>query len=139
MFYYTVLVCGGRRWGYIHHDISSQLLEDHLQTERLYRTLDEIFAKLTLPQMRIIAGEASGADYFGKMWAIKNLGKENYQGYSADWEKYGKSAGPVRNVQMLNEGKPDLVVACSGGIGTNHMKTIAIAQNIQIVEISYAN
>ena len=71
MFYYTVLVCGGRRWGYIHHDISSQLLEDHLQTERLYRTLDEIFAKLTLPQMRIIAGEASGADYFGKMWAIK--------------------------------------------------------------------
>ena len=31
--------------------------------------------------------------------------------YPADWDRHGKSAGPIRNRQMLAEGHPDLVVA----------------------------
>lgn len=31
---------------------------------------------------------------------------------------YGKAAGAIRNQQMLDEGKPDLVVAFKGGRGT---------------------
>lgn len=31
--------------------------------------------------------------------------------YPAPWEEYGKRAGPVRNQQMLDQGKPDMVVA----------------------------
>ena len=89
--------------------------------------------------MKVIAGEASGADYFAKVWALKHLGKGNYKGFCANWNKFGKKAGFIRNKQMLDDGKPDIVIACPGGIGTNHMKTIAIAKNIQIVEISYAN
>jgi DNA-binding MurR/RpiR family transcriptional regulator len=33
--------------------------------------------------------------------------------YPADWEAYGKAAGPIRNQRMLDEGKPDLVIAFS--------------------------
>jgi ABC-type Fe3+-hydroxamate transport system substrate-binding protein len=43
----------------------------------------------------------------------------------AEWEKYGKRAGPVRNRQML-ELKPDGVVAFdTGGPGTRDMITAA--------------
>ena len=45
--------------------------------------------------------------------------------YPADWERYGLSAGYRRNRQMLEEGKPDLVVAFPGGKGTNMMVDIA--------------
>ena len=31
--------------------------------------------------------------------------------FSADWRRYGRAAGPIRNLQMLEEGKPDLVIA----------------------------
>jgi hypothetical protein len=29
----------------------------------------------------------------------------------ADWRKYGRAAGPIRNRQMFDEHKPDLVIA----------------------------
>lgn len=34
----------------------------------------------------------------------------SYQSFPADWNKYGKAAGAIRNSQMLKEGRPDLVL-----------------------------
>lgn len=31
--------------------------------------------------------------------------------YPADWERYGRAAGPIRNKQMLDLGKPDYGIA----------------------------
>ena len=31
--------------------------------------------------------------------------------YPADWKKYGRAAGPIRNLQMLDNGKPDICYA----------------------------
>jgi hypothetical protein len=31
--------------------------------------------------------------------------------FPAQWKKFGRAAGPIRNRQMLVEGKPDLVIA----------------------------
>jgi hypothetical protein len=39
----------------------------------------------------------------------------------AEWERLGRKAGPIRNQRMLEEGKPDLVVAFPGGTGTAGM------------------
>ena len=33
----------------------------------------------------------------------------------ADWKKHGRAAGPIRNQQMLDEGKADVVVALWDG------------------------
>ena len=37
------------------------------------------------------------------------------------WEKHGKAAGPIRNQFMLEQEKPDLVIAFDGGRGTADM------------------
>jgi hypothetical protein len=41
--------------------------------------------------------------------------------YEADWISLGRKAGPIRNQRMLEEGKPDLVMAFPGGRGTADM------------------
>ena len=57
----------------------------------------------------IIEGAARGADVLGKVAAIW-LGIP-WQEFPADWTTHGKRAGHIRNQQMLDEGKPDLVLA----------------------------
>ncbi len=46
----------------------------------------------------IVSGGASGADALGERYAKENGFR--VEKYSADWETYGKSAGPIRNEQM---------------------------------------
>ena len=46
----------------------------------------------------IVSGCASGADAIGERYAEKNGFK--VEKYPADWESYGRSAGPRRNRQM---------------------------------------
>lgn len=56
----------------------------------------------------IIHGAATGADTIASN-AAKSLGIPT-ESYPAQWDKYGRGAGPIRNQQMLDT-KPDLVVA----------------------------
>lgn len=56
----------------------------------------------------IIEGEARGADSQSRS-AAEFLHLKVLKFY-ADWDKYGKSAGPIRNRKMLDE-NPDLVLA----------------------------
>lgn len=92
-----VLVCGSRHfnsyWKFIHE-------MDLISEEKDFDNN---------PPITIISGEARGADTLAKRYA-EECGW-NYEGYPADWNTYGKRAGPIRNRQMLVEGKPDLVVA----------------------------
>jgi hypothetical protein len=67
----------------------------------------------------VIDGMARGADTIGYRWAqSQGLPSERYP---ADWNKYQNAAGPIRNQQMLDEGKPDIAVAFPGGNGTSDM------------------
>ncbi len=84
-----VLVCGSRNWK---------------DGERILNII-KTFPKGTV----IIEGGARGADTIAKLSAIKC--KFEYEEYPAQWDKFGKSAGPIRNKQMLVEGKPELVLA----------------------------
>jgi hypothetical protein len=52
----------------------------------------------------IIEGEAKGADTLARL-AGEDLGIVVLQ-FPAKWSEYGRAAGPIRNRQMLDEGKP---------------------------------
>lgn len=100
--------------------------------ELLRRTLDSISGVGT-----VIEGEARGADSLARDWALsRNIVVEKYP---ADWATHGKRAGPIRNSQMLKEGKPDLVVAFLGpeSRGTANMIKQAgkAGVPVQVIEI----
>ena len=56
-------------------------------------------------------------------------------GFPADWNSYGKAAGPIRNKQMLDEGKPDVVIAFPGGTGTANMIMQATKAGVKVVKV----
>lgn len=63
----------------------------------------------------LISGCAPGIDSLAIQWAMYNKTWDDrfilIEKYPADWKQYGKGAGPIRNQQMLDEGKPDHVIA----------------------------
>ena len=63
----------------------------------------------------VVCGGARGADTLAIRWAVRNC--KEVQVYSAEWDRYGKSAGAIRNQRMVDLGA-DLVVAFPGGCGT---------------------
>lgn len=105
-----VLVCGDRNW---------------TDTALLHRELNALHRQneITL----LIQGEAKGADKLAALWAAKQ--GVQVLSFPANWEKFGRAAGPVRNRQMLLEGQPDLVVAFHADIqqskGTKNMLQLA--------------
>ena len=107
-----VLVCGDRKWA-DRHRIRWEL-----------ETLP--------PDTVVIEGEARGADTLGREVA-EVLGFK-VERYPANWEKFGRAAGPIRNQQMLTEGKPDLVIAFHDHIreskGTADMIRLAVKEGI---------
>lgn len=58
-------------------------------------------------------GGARGADAAAGVAAARLCLTETI--YRADWNLYGKSAGPIRNAAMLEDFQPDLVLAFLSG------------------------
>lgn len=112
-----VLVCGGRE--YDNWNVFSNTLDFELA-----------FGDKNV----IIQGGAKGADFLARVWAKdRNV---LFEEYPANWKKYGKGAGGVRNQQMLEEGKPDLVIAFPGGSGTADMVRRAKKAGVEVIEIA---
>jgi hypothetical protein len=110
-----ILVCGGR---------------EYVNKKFLYEFLDN-FHKNS-PVTKLIHGGAKGADSLAGEWAIQN--KIETIVYKANWEKYGKTAGPIRNIQMLEEESPEVIIAFPGGKGTLHMINISKRKNFRVIE-----
>lgn len=108
-----ILVCGGR---------------DYPDEGYVFKILDHIVPFDAM----IIHGGAKGADALADSWAKCRIVKIKV--YKADWEKYGKKAGILRNIEMLKE-NPDLVIAFPGGKGTKHMVSIAKADGHIVLEL----
>jgi hypothetical protein len=66
-------------------------------SELLDKTLQE-FQNTILPIDQIVSGGSCGADLLGERWARQNKIDITY--FYAEWNKYGKSAGPKRNQRM---------------------------------------
>lgn len=114
-----VLVCGGRSY------------PDH---QRVFMRLDEVHGSPTWgPIGSICQGGAPGVDHFAYNWAIQR--GVSASTFEADWETHGRAAGPIRNRRMLDEFKPDLVIAFPGGPGTENMCKQARTRKITILHV----
>jgi len=109
-----ILFCGDRNWSN-------------------YKVICEVIADLK-PEL-IIEGEANGADLLSAE-AAENFNIPVLR-FPADWDKYGRAAGPIRNTQMLKEGMPDLVVAFHDDIqnskGTLNMVKQSLKQGLKVM------
>lgn len=84
-----VLVCGSRTW-----------------TDR--KTIENVIAELDRDTI-IVHGAARGADTLADQAAL--LFGLLRRPYPADWGKYGRGAGPIRNQQLLDEQEVARVIA----------------------------
>lgn len=108
-----VLACGSRNWtdGNLINAVLTGLYEEY--------TVGHLVAYIA--EFVLIEGGARGADTHAAWWADNSpMHSHNerpddprfeHLTFPADWDQHGKRAGYIRNQQMLDEGKPDLVVA----------------------------
>lgn len=114
----VVLVCGGR---------------DFAGRGILHLTLDTFAQKYGIK--RLVHGDARGADRLAKWWA--EASKIPHTPYPAQWARYGRAAGAIRNQQMLDS-EPEIkfVIAFPGGSGTADMVERAVENGVQVVNVT---
>ena len=107
-----IIICGDRNW-------------------RDYWAIYDVISRLDRSSV-IIHGAAAGADTIAGIIGRK-LGFEVVS-VPAEWGKYGRAAGPIRNKIMLDM-EPDLVIAFHSDIrnskGTKNMLDIAAKKGVK--------
>ena len=118
---YKIIIAGGR-----------DFMDYNLLKEKVNKILQE---KKVTHKIVIISGCARGADTLGLRYASENT--FDVEEYPADWDKYGKKAGYMRNVEMAKNA--DALIAFWDGKskGTKHMIDIATERNLPIRVIRY--
>lgn len=115
-----VLVCGGR---------------DYSDTSAVWGSLDALRQRHPPETLWVIQGGATGADALALEWARMQATRiAGSVTIYADWKSLGKAAGPIRNQRLIDEGKPDIVMAFPGGKGTADMVRRAKAAGLPVVE-----
>lgn len=132
-----MLVCGDRKWlTYYLPDGKLDHAKIALVKAATFSLLDGIAAYLNVDVL--IEGCAPGADHASELWS-ENVGIDvirEHLHFPAEWDRYGRSAGPIRNQKMLDEGRPDYVVALHDNLdqsrGTGHMVKIATKAGVPV-------
>ena len=77
----------------------------------------------------IVSGCASGVDRLGEIWAHKN--NMPIERYPAQWDKHGKQAGFLRNIQMAEHADALIAIWDGKSPGTKHMIDTAHKNNLK--------
>ena len=88
----------------------------------------------------VVSGVCKGPDLLGETWARKN--SIPIKRFPADWEKNGKSAGFIRNREMVDYvGKEGALIALWDGKSKGTKNTIELAKkkgmivSVQIIKV----
>lgn len=85
----------------------------------------------------LVHGNVGGIRSAAEIWARRN-GVAIVR-YPSNWEFFGKKAEGLRNVFMLEDSHPDLVLAFPGGRHTADLVRRAVDAKISVVEIKADN
>lgn len=112
-----VIIAGGRAYEFTYND---------------YALLDTLSTRI--PFTEVVTGGAKGADEHGKKWAIARGIK--HREIIAEWGKYGRAAGPRRNLEMVWYAGPNaMLIAFPGGRGTANVTKIAREHGLYVIEV----
>ena len=94
-----IIVCGGRHFN---------------DYDRMKSIIDGVIAEigLDITAIEIVCGHCAGADQLGEKYAEERC--YACKVFPANWEKYGRAAGPIRNSEMVkyaSEVKVPIVIA----------------------------
>lgn len=97
-----------------------------------YDTVENAIKESGFEITQVVSGMARGVDKLGELWAHYN----NIGCYlcPADWNRYGKSAGYRRNVDMANIAEALIVIIENNSKGSSHMLNIAKERGLKIFE-----
>ena len=111
---FRVIIAGGREFN------NYQYLKDSM--DYFLQNIDD--------DISVVCGMARGADTLGEQYAKENGYEVHY--FPADWDKYGKAAGYIRNEEMAENA--DALVAFWNGSsrGTKHMIDIAKKHKLMV-------
>jgi len=98
----TILVCGDREW---------------TDAEKMWTRLRQIDVSTYEEEIVLVEGDCRGADRMAGRIGIE-LGMKVVP-VPAEWDKHGRSAGPIRNRKMLDEYKPRLVIGFHKSLWTS--------------------
>jgi len=73
-------------------------------------------------------GCALGVDASVLAWAEAN--DIPWQRYVADWDRWGTAGGSIRNIAMLEDFQPEVLLVFPGGVGTTHCARAARKRKI---------
>jgi len=105
--------------------------------ELLRSTMFDVIDRGNPRDFTILSGGARGADMLGECFAREHgCGLEVYP---ADWDRYGKSAGYRRNVEMAENADVLLAFWDEESRGTQHMIQIAKKKGLIVRVILYKN
>ena len=110
-----VIVTGGRR--FIDHKLFLRVIEG-------------------IWPARVVVGDCpTGADLMARRWATATLTLPA-KVYVADWTKYDKAAGPIRNALMLEENRDaSFLLAFPGEAGTEDCVSKARKMNLPVLRV----
>lgn len=122
MITYRALVTGGRDW-------------DPKHVDYVFLQLDQIHK--SSPLSVLINGKAAGFDSICRSWAIsRDIPTIDCP---ANWKKYGRAAGPIRNQEMFDIYHPTILIVGDGGTGTKHMHDYVKSKVDETFPIVYIN
>lgn len=112
----------------------------YFKIEEMHIYISKILSKLNSDNTEVIFGEAEGADRTALN--ICNWYHIKHKVFEADWDKYGKSAGLIRNQQMLEYALDADEATCLGfwngrSRGTKNMLDIANESGIKTYVVMY--
>lgn len=97
--------------------------------------MSELLSDIPDDDLEIVSGGCRGADKMGEEWA--NFWNIKCTVFPADWNKYGKAAGPMRNEQMAkyaSEADKGMLIAFPVGVsrGTRNMIKTAERYGLEV-------
>jgi len=131
-----VCVTGDRNWrdaAYV-WNVLDTVLDKFVIRDRVFGVITGLTEEFVLMQGECPYG---GADKHAAEWAYSRraIGVQSLP-FPADWKRYRRAAGPIRNKQMIEEGKPDLVIAFHDALtksrGTKNTVDLATAAGLDV-------